>query len=179
MESQIKLFGHPVHQTMVALPIGALAVAVASDGLEWASGDRKYRAAARIALDLGLLTAAVAAPFGWVDWRAIQPGTRAKRVGLWHALGNVGVLGLFFAARMLRNSADASHLTCSKAVAAGGLGALGVTAWLGGELVNRHGIGIHGVVGPDAPSSLAQRESKLHPRQNLAAAYSKVEPASV
>lgn len=178
MESKIKLLGHPVHQTMVALPIGALALTVASDGLEWVSGDHRYGIAARVALDFGLLTAAAVAPFGLVDWVAIQPGTRAKRVGLWHAVGNIGALGLFLAARCLRNSSDAGHVTASKALAAGGLGVWGVTAWLGGELVNRHGIGIHGVVGPDAPSSLSLEE-RPKPRQNLAAALANADAVGV
>jgi hypothetical protein len=30
-------------------------------------------------------------------------------------------------------------------------------AWLGGELINRHGIGFHDLMGEDAPSSLSRR----------------------
>jgi uncharacterized membrane protein len=160
MESKVQFLGHPVHQLAVAAPIGALAFAVTSDTLESLSGRRKFGDAARLALNFGLITAAVAAPFGLVDWLAIESGTRAKRVGLWHALGNVGALGLFLGARVLRSSSNPRCVTSSKVLAAAGLGAVGVTAWLGGELVTRHGIGVHDVHGVNAPSSLSFPEEE-------------------
>jgi uncharacterized membrane protein len=157
MESKIQLLGHPVHQMSVGLPIGA-AFAVTSDGLETLSGRRELGVAARLALNFGLLAAMVAAPFGVVDWLAIESGTRAKRIGLWHAVGNAGALGVFLAARLLRGSSDPRCGGSSKVMAVGGPGLLGVTAWLGGELVSRHGVGMHDVMGLNAPSSLTGRK---------------------
>jgi len=152
MESRTKLLGHPVHQIAVMFPIGALGFAVVSDTLHSVTRQRELASAAKYALNFGLIGAAIAAPFGLVDWLAIPSGTRAKRVGAWHAVGNLAVLGLFGAARWLRR--DRTALVTSKALAATGLLLTTATAWAGTELINRHGIGVHDLLGENAPSSL-------------------------
>jgi uncharacterized membrane protein len=154
MESRAQVLGHPVHQILVELPVGAFVFAVTCDTLGALTRRRAFAPAARLALDFGLATAVLAAPFGLVDWLAIQPRSRAKRVGLAHALGNVVVLGLFASARLLRGRRRPP--SAARWLAAGGLGVAGVTAWLGGELINRHGIGVHDLVGQNAPSSLSR-----------------------
>jgi uncharacterized membrane protein len=141
MESRAKLLGHPVHQMLITFPIGAFGFSVASDALHTFSGERRYAEAATQALDFGLVTAALAIPFGAVDWFAIPHRTRAKRVGLWHALGNTAVVGLLGASRLLRARGDRS--SAAKWLSGAGFLLSGVTAWLGGELVDRHGIGVH------------------------------------
>jgi uncharacterized membrane protein len=153
MESRAKFAGHPVHQMMVALPLGAFGMAVSSDALRAGRRSRMYEYTAARAIDFGLVTAALAAPFGLVDWLAIPRGTRAKRVGLWHALGNVALLGLFGGSRWLR----ARHDPRAPWLAGAGMLLGGVTAWLGGELINRHGVGVADAMGLQAPSSLARR----------------------
>ena len=158
MESRTKLLGHPVHQIAVMFPIGALGFAVVSDTLHSVTHHRELASAARLALNFGLVGAAVAAPFGLVDWLAIPSGTRAKRVGAWHAVGNLAVLALFGAARLLRG--DRSAPTASKALAATGLLLTSATAWAGTELINRHGIGVHDLLGENVPSSLSAPESE-------------------
>jgi uncharacterized membrane protein len=153
MESRAKLFGHPVHQMLITFPIGGFGFSVVGDALHTFSGRREHADAARQALDFGLASAALAVPFGLVDWLAIDRGTSAKRIGLWHALGNVAMLGLFATSRLLRRRGSAPR--SAKLLAGGGLALGGATAWLGGELVVRHGIGVHDRVGQDARSSLA------------------------
>jgi uncharacterized membrane protein len=153
MESRAKFAGHPIHQMLVAFPIGAFGLAVSSDVLSGGRRSRMYEYTAARAIDFGLLSAALAAPFGLVDWLSIPRGTRAKRVGLWHALGNVALLGLFAGSRSFRARRD------RRAPWLAGAGMLlgGVTAWLGGELINRHGVGVSDAMGLEEPSSLARR----------------------
>jgi uncharacterized membrane protein len=155
MESRAQFLGHPVHQILVELPIGAFVFAVTCDALGAVTRKRAFVPAARLALDFGLVTAVGAAPFGLIDWLAIRPGTRAKRVGLAHALGNLVALGLFASARTLRG--HRRPVGAARWLAAAGLSVSGVTAWLGGELINRHGIGVHDLIGEDAPSSLSRQ----------------------
>jgi hypothetical protein len=63
------------------------------------------------------------------------------------------MLGLFVASRLLRSSGKAP--ASAKWLSAGGFVLSGITGWLGAELMERHGIGIHDEIGQDLPSSLA------------------------
>jgi uncharacterized membrane protein len=159
MESRVKIFGHPVHQVLVSFPLGGLGFAAVSDALHARSGQHEHALSARRALDFSLITAAVAAPFGVLDWLAIPPHTRAKRVGAAHGLGNIAVLGLVAASRMLRGGGSAP--LSAKLLSVAGVALSGLTAWLGGELINRHGIGLDGELGTNAQSSFAQTGSVL------------------
>jgi uncharacterized membrane protein len=104
----------------------------------------------------------LAAIFGAVDWWAIRQGTRAKALGLWHGLGNVVVVVLFIISWFLRRGmpAQAPSGGFVLSIIAVGLGA--VTAWLGGELVDRLGIGVDEGANPNAPSSL---RGEVRPRR--------------
>jgi uncharacterized membrane protein len=159
MESRAQILGHPVHQIAVMFPIGALGFSVTSDLLHTTTGRREFADAARLALDFGLASAAFAVPFGVVDWLAIESPSRAKKVGLWHAIGNATVLALFGTARLLRSRGKTTAK--AKAYSAAGLGLACVTAWLGTELINRHGIGVHDLIGEDVPSSLSDWGSSI------------------
>lgn len=154
MESRTQILGHPVHQIAVMFPIGALGLAVASDALHSITRDSEFTGVARQALNFGLLTALFAAPFGLRDWLAIPSGTRAKGVGAWHAVGNLGVLGLFMTARLLRHGSRAPAPRSAKWFSAAGLALTSATAWAGTELINRHRVGVHDLLGENAPSSL-------------------------
>ena len=151
MESRARLLGHPVHQMLVAFPIGAFGLSITGDVLDAWRGERRFGDAAKLALDFGLITAAAAAPFGLIDWLAVRPRTRAKSVGLWHAVGNAALLGVFATSRWLRSRGD---VTRARWVSGAGMLLAGATAWLGGELITRHGIGVHRQMGLDAPRSL-------------------------
>jgi len=154
MESRAQLLGHSVHQMLVTLPIGAFGFAVACDTAYAISKHWRYAAAARFALDFGLATSLLAIPFGYVDFLAIERRTRAKRIGLLHAFGNLAMLGMFATSRILRGTNCAPR--SARWLSGGGFLLSGVGAWLGGELITRHGIGVHDVVGQDAPSSLSK-----------------------
>jgi uncharacterized membrane protein len=140
MESRAKLLGHPVHQMLIPFPIGAFALSVAFDGLHGLTNNPEHARAARSTLGVGLVTAALVIPFGFIDWRAITPGTRAKKIGVLHAVGNAAMLALFGASRVHRShdrpSSSAKLLSLTAFLLSG------ATAWLGGELVSRHGIGV-------------------------------------
>jgi uncharacterized membrane protein len=157
MESRAKLFGHPIHQMLIVFPLGLLAMALVFDILHFATGNGYWSEIAYRLIAAGIITGFLAAPFGLIDWLAIPSGTRAKRVGALHGLGNVAVLALFalsWAFRGVEPRAPAGF--AYMASFAGGLLAL-VTAWLGGELVDRLGVGVDEGAHLDAPSSLRSR----------------------
>jgi len=154
MESRAKLLGHPIHQMLIVFPLGLLATSVLFD-LAWLlSGSATMITVAYWTMAAGILGAIVAAPFGTIDWMAIPAGTRAKRIGAMHGAGNAVVsllfIGSWFARPDARTEPGSLALTLSFS---GALLAL-VTAWLGGELVSRLGIGVSDAASVDAPSSL-------------------------
>ena len=154
MESRAKLFGHPIHQMLVAFPLGVLAMAVIFDVIALVRGSGKLHEAVYYMIAAGVISGLVAALFGFVDYLGIPQGTRAKRIGTLHGLGNVVVVALFAVSWVLRRG-DVAHpgmLAVSLGIAAAALAT--VTGWLGGELVDRLGVGVDEGASLDAPSSL-------------------------
>jgi uncharacterized membrane protein len=98
----------------------------------------------------------VAAVFGLIDWLGIPSGTRAKAIGLWHGGGNVVVVVLFIASWFLRRGHAAAPTTAVVLSAVAVCIAL-VTGWLGGELVDRLGVGVDDGAHLNAPNSMSGR----------------------
>jgi len=157
MEARAKLFGHPIHQMLIFLPLGLLTGAVLFDIVRLLTGNGYWSEIAYWMIAAGILSGLAAAPFGLIDWLAIPSGTRAKRVGLIHGLGNVVVLLLFAVSWAFRGATPREPggfaLVCAFV---GGAIAL-FTGWLGGELVDRLGVGVDDGAHLDAPSSLSRR----------------------
>jgi uncharacterized membrane protein len=157
VESRIKLFGHPIHQMLIAFPLGLLATALAFDALALATANAYWSEIAYWMVAAGVVTGLLAAPFGLIDWVAIPRGTRAKRIGALHGLGNVAVLGLYAAGWLLRSEAPGSPGAIALTLSFLGGGLALVTGWLGGELVDRLSVGVDDGAHVDAPSSLTSR----------------------
>ena len=155
MESKVRVAGHPLHQMLVAFPLGLLATAVIFDLMFLVSGNPVWTLVSYYMIGAGVIGGLAAALFGWLDWFAIPGGTRARRIGLWHGVGNVVVLALFGLSWVLRR--DNPVLPPTAAIIAGLLGVVltAFTAWLGGELVNRLGVGVAEGAHLDSPSSLS------------------------
>lgn len=154
MESRAKLFGHPIHQMLIALPLGVLAMAVAFDVIGIVRHWGRVREAAFYMIAAGVISGLLAAVFGFIDYLGIPKGTRAKRVGATHGLGNVVVVVLFAASWFVRRGAPAEPPTLALILAIAGAALACVTGWLGGELVDRLGVGVDAGANLDAPSSL-------------------------
>jgi uncharacterized membrane protein len=155
MESRAKLFGHPIHPMLITFPLGLLPTAVIFDVVYLVTGNPRWPELAFWMIAAGVVGALVAAVFGLVDWLAIPTGTRAKRIGLLHGGGNVIVVALFGISWLLRYRSAEVPSTLALALAFVGLALAAVTGWLGGELVDRLGVGVDEGANLDAPSSLS------------------------
>ncbi len=156
MESRAKLAGHAIHPMLITLPLGLLGTAVIFDIIRAFTDDADLAVASFYMLAAGILGGLLAAVFGLWDWLAIPAGTRAKGIGLWHGVGNVVVVALFAVSWLLRRG-QADYQPDGLAF---WLGVVAVvlalaTAWLGGELVERLGVGVDEGANLDAPSSLS------------------------
>jgi uncharacterized membrane protein len=100
---------------------------------------------------VGIVGGLLAAIFGVIDWLAIPSDTRAKRLGLWHGVGNVVIVLLFIVSWWMRlpDQTYAPNLLPFILGLVGVLLAL-VTAWLGGELVYRLRVAVDDDAGLDA-----------------------------
>lgn len=156
MESKVKFAGHPVHPMLIVFPLGLLATAVIFDIIFLVTGNPQWTIAAFYMIGAGIIGGLAAAVFGWLDWIAIPAGTRARRIGLWHGVGNVVVVALFILSWLLRREVpDAPPTGAIVAGLSGAVIAL-VTGWLGGELVDRLGVGVDEGAHLDSPSSLSE-----------------------
>jgi uncharacterized membrane protein len=155
VESKAKLAGHAVHPMLITLPLGLLATAVIFDVIGLLGNNGGFALASFYMIAAGIIGGLLAAVFGLWDWLAIPAGTRAKRIGLLHGIGNVVVVALFAVSWLLRRG----HAEYEPGGVAFWLGVVAVvlalwTAWAGGELVERLGVGVDPGANLDAPSSL-------------------------
>jgi uncharacterized membrane protein len=154
MESSAKAAGHPIHQQLVVFPLGLLATAVVFDVLGLITDVQGFPVASWFMIAAGVISGLLAAVFGAIDYLAVPQGTRARRVGAAHGLGNVVVVVLFAASWLLRADEPAhSPGALALVLALAGAALATVTGWLGGELVDRLGIGVAPDAGPDTPAS--------------------------
>src|SRR4051812_22697610 len=102
MEARAKLFGHPVHQMLIVFPLGLLSTAVIFDLIHLVTHGPTWSVVSYWMIIAGIVGGLCAAVFGLVDWTKIPGNTRAKRLGILHGLGNVGVVGLFAVSWFLR-----------------------------------------------------------------------------
>lgn len=156
MNSGAKVLGHHIHPILIVFPLGLLSTAVIFEIAFYATGTRSLNDVTYWMLISGVIGGALAALFGWIDWAAIPRGTRAKSVGLTHGIVNAAALVLFFISWYLRTGPTSEPSALASILAFAGAGLALVGGWLGGELVERLGIGVHPGANPDAPSSLVK-----------------------
>jgi uncharacterized membrane protein len=144
--------GHPLHPALVTIPIGAWSCGLALDFIGLLGG-RGFRLGADAVCALGLAGALGAAVTGLADWSTTRGG--ARRVGFVHGATNLVVVG-FYGASLLSRAVGLRGI--GVALSTTGYALVGFSGWLGGELIYRHGVGLHpeacerqeGVRAPDA-----------------------------
>lgn len=156
MESKVKLFGHPVHPMLIVVPLGLLSAAVVFDVIHLITADDAFSTVAFWNIAGGVIGGLLAAVFGAWDWLHIPRDTRARRIGLLHGSGNVVVVVLFSLSWLLRLGQDGYEPSfLAYLLSFAGLALAAVTGWLGGELVDRLGVGVDSGANLNAPSSLS------------------------
>lgn len=150
------ILGHPVHPMFIVYPIAMFTVAVILDILYLITGTAALPTASFYMIAAGIVGGLIAAVFGFLDWLGLQAGSRARRLGAWHGLGNFTMVVLFLISWLIRLGA-AGHVPGALALILSFAGAAIslVTAWLGGELVYRLGSAVDQGANPNAPSSLS------------------------
>jgi uncharacterized membrane protein len=145
-----RIGNHPIHPMLVPFPIGLWIFSFLCDvtyALGW--GGEIWREMALYVMVGGTVGGALAAIFGVADYLSLTEPIRI-RVAKAHMVLNVAILTLYTVNVLIRSSSTtlgAGPMILS-AIA---LVLLGVSGWLGGELVYVHGVGVTPHSEPAAP----------------------------
>jgi nitrite reductase/ring-hydroxylating ferredoxin subunit/uncharacterized membrane protein len=148
--------GHALHPVLTDLPIGALSAATVFDLF----GGRDGASSADALTVLGLLAVPPTALAGLSDWSDTVDTDR--RLGLIHALANVGASTLYLAALLSRRGGNRG---VARVLSTAGLGVLAGSGYIGGHLVFARGIGVDHTVFDEAPTEWTPvaREAHVEP----------------
>src|SRR5262245_24565448 len=164
----MKIAGHMLHPMLVVFPLGLLATAVVFDVIGLLSHNAMWYGLAFWMIAAGIVGGLLAAVPGTIDYLGVPRNTRARSVGLYHGLGNVVVVVLFLASWLWRRPNPLDPTTGAFVLSVVGIGLALVTGWLGGELVERLGVGVDEGANLNAPSSLSTRDAKSTGRRRAA-----------
>jgi uncharacterized membrane protein len=140
--SKAAIAGHPIHPMLIPIPIGALTLALLSDLVHWGTGGFFWAHASMWLIGVGVVSGAVAAIAGAVDFFGIAR-VRRYRAAWIHAIGNWVAIALALINLLLRiGDPVAAALPAGLILSALTFALLGVTGWYGGELSYRHRIGV-------------------------------------
>ena len=146
MASPASIGGHPVHPMIIPFPIGLWVFSLVADIIYLWRGNPVWRDwIAFYTLLGGILTAAVAAVPGLIDWLSLKD-RKVVKIANWHARLNVIALLTFAGSFYLRTTSGAALVGANHTVALV-LSLLGViliiiSGWLGGEMVFKHGVAV-------------------------------------
>lgn len=158
MEARARLLGHSVHQMLIVFPLGLLATSFFFDIAYLVIGRSELALVAYWMIFAGVIGALAAALFGTIDWLGIPSRTRAKYIGLWHGALNLIVAVLFAVSWVLRRGGEPGSPAATTIVLSAVAVAIAlISAWLGGELVDRLGVGVDEGAHLDSPNSLSGR----------------------
>jgi uncharacterized membrane protein len=162
MAGKINFLGHPVHPMLIVFPLGLLPSAVACDIIYLVRNNPNWGHISYWLVAAGVLSGVVAAFFGIADWVALPDGTRAKRLGGWHARVNITMIVLFAISWWLRRASPdhPSPLAITLGIVALLFGLIG--GWIGGEMVYRLSVGVDFDAHVNSPSSLSGRPASAN-----------------
>jgi uncharacterized membrane protein len=158
MNSRAKILGHGTHPLLVAFPIGLLISSIGFDILGLLTGDKKWSQIAFWNITAGCLSGWASMVPAAIDWWFLPWRTRAKRVATVHALAADTSINLFLASWLMRRNDPSNPPPKALLLSALGGAMLTVVGWLGGELVERLGVGVTPGAHLNAPNSLTHPE---------------------
>ncbi|MDB6111344.1 MAG: hypothetical protein JWR69_3094 [Pedosphaera sp.] len=141
METTASIRKHPIHPILVGIPIGLWVFSLICDLVYYFGlGGTEWESVALYTLGGGIVTALLAAIPGVIDLTSITD-PKLKRIGIIHMIINLVVVLLYVINFALRQGATAPRLL-PLILSLVGVGLLGVSGWLGGELVHVYGVSV-------------------------------------
>lgn len=136
----------PIHPALVHLPIALFPISVLLDVASWIWPDQDLHLVrgAFLALVAGIVSGLIAAVFGLIDYTEIRVDHRAKKTARLHMILNVIAIVLFAVSAVLHRAQldDPRIALLPLVISLVGLGLLGYSGYLGGDLVYANGIAV-------------------------------------
>lgn len=132
---------HPIHPMVIPFPIALWIFSFICDvayALHW--GGALWKDMAFFSMAGGLIGALVAAVPGYLDYRSLASAD-VQRIGRWHMAINLSIVVLFAINLWLRMGSEAAGVL-PLVLSLIGVAMLGISGWLGGELVYVHGVAV-------------------------------------
>jgi uncharacterized membrane protein len=134
-------YGHPLHATVVTIPIGAWTASVVFDILALCGVEPDaFALAAQWLVAIGVIGALLAAVFGLLDLSNLEKGTKARRTALTHLAFNSAAVVLFIISFVVRAAQSGDPSVWGFVLSLVGLVCVGISGFLGGELAYRYGV---------------------------------------
>ncbi|MFT3897885.1 MAG: DUF2231 domain-containing protein [Thermomonas sp.] len=134
---------HPLHPALVHFPIAGWSLATFADVASLRLGEPAWRFAAAL-MAVGCAAALATMAAGLWEFTKLRDGNPALPVANRHMLFALAAFCSYATSLLLRWSNGGLHAPAMPALAASILGfiLLGITGWLGGQLVYAHGVGV-------------------------------------
>ena len=134
---------HPWHPALVHFPVAGWSLATIVDIASPWLGEPAWRFAA-VLMAVGCVAALAAMAAGLWEFAKLRDGNPALPVANRHMLFALAAFCAYATSLFLRYQQHALHAPAMPALAASIVGfvLLGVTGWLGGQLVYGHGVGV-------------------------------------
>ena len=146
-----QIAGHPIHPMLIAFPIAFLVATFVCDLIFWRTGNPGWGTAGRYLLGAGILTAALAAVAGLMDFLGDER-IRDLSAAWHHMIGNVVVVVLALINWYRRYAGgDAAVLPWGLVLSLLIVLLLVYTGWRGWDMVHRHRVGVQ-----EAPEQLTR-----------------------
>ena len=140
MSTSASVKGHPIHPMLVTLPIGLWVFSFVADIVFHAGwGGPVWKVVALYTIAGGVVGALLAAVPGFIDFLSIYD-RRVRGIALAHMVLNLLAVALFAFSFYLRIVGPLASLPVWVSLV--GLIAIGISGWLGGELVYVHQMGV-------------------------------------
>lgn len=140
--STARIFGHPIHPMLIPFPVAFFIGAFVTDIVYVQTANLLWQYFSIWLISAGLALGGLAALFGFIDYFGDRR-VRALRPATWHMLLNVLAMILSLVNAFV-HSRDGWRAVVPEGIILSGIVVLilAVSAWLGGSLTYRHGVGV-------------------------------------
>lgn len=142
MRTPASVAGHPVHPLLIVFPVGLFIFSLLCDLIALLSADpQTWYTVALYTMVGGFVGALIAAMPGFIDFLSITDD-RVRKIAIMHMACNLIAVTLYGVNIWLRVNGDNPSGT-PLLLSLIGVGLLGISGWLGGAMVYRHGVGVN------------------------------------